>query len=48
MSSGDYAILIQRPISATMLALTASLCIVALAPILRDADGWRRRLGLER
>ena len=47
MSSGRYAILIERPISATMLALTATFCILALVPLFRGPIGWRQRLGLE-
>jgi putative tricarboxylic transport membrane protein len=38
MSQGDLSILVSRPISATMLVLTA---LILIAPIFRKANAWR-------
>ena len=38
MSQGDLAILVSRPISATMLALTA---LILLLPLFKKANTWR-------
>jgi putative tricarboxylic transport membrane protein len=38
MSQGDLSILVSRPISATMLALTA---VILIAPVFKKANAWR-------
>ena len=46
MSSGSYAIFLQRPIAATMLAIAAVLLLVSLRPLFRSGRDWRRGVGL--
>jgi putative tricarboxylic transport membrane protein len=48
MSAGSYAILIERPIAATMFGAVAVLLIVSLWPsFTRGGASWRRRVGLD-
>jgi putative tricarboxylic transport membrane protein len=47
LSAGDYTILFNRPIAATMLAFAAMLLLLSLLPLLRRGADWRRRMGLE-
>jgi putative tricarboxylic transport membrane protein len=47
MSAGSYAILIERPIAATMFAAVILLLIVSLGPSMARSGGWRRRVGLD-
>jgi putative tricarboxylic transport membrane protein len=47
MSAGDYMIFVQRPISATMLALGLVLLLLGLRPLFGKAAGWRSKVGLE-
>jgi putative tricarboxylic transport membrane protein len=46
MSSGSYAIFLQRPIAVSMLAGGAALLALSLLPILTRGLDWRRTLGL--
>jgi putative tricarboxylic transport membrane protein len=46
MSSGSYAIFMQRPIAATMLAAGIALLSLSLLPILKRGMDWRGPLGL--
>jgi putative tricarboxylic transport membrane protein len=46
MSSGSYAIFVNRPIAATMLAGGTVLLSLSLLPILAKGTDWRRALGL--
>lgn len=45
MSSGRYAIFLERPIAAAMLAAAAVLLLLSAVPLARRGD-WRARLGL--
>jgi len=47
MSSGNYAIFVNRPIAATMLLVGLGLLLLSLRPILTRGMDWRRRLGHE-
>jgi putative tricarboxylic transport membrane protein len=47
MSAGSYAILIERPIAATMFAAVILLLVVSLGPSMVLGSGWRRRVGLD-
>ncbi len=47
MSAGDYAIFIERPITAAMLALTAVILLYALWSALARRGDWRKTVGLE-
>ena len=47
MSAGDYAIFIERPIAAGMLALTAAILIYALWSALTRRAAWRKTVGLD-
>lgn len=47
MSSGSYAIFIDRPIAVGMLAVAAGLFLVSFLPALKRGAGWRRTIGLE-
>lgn len=47
MSSGSYAIFIDRPIAVGMLAVAAALFLVSFLPALKRGAGWRRTIGLE-
>jgi putative tricarboxylic transport membrane protein len=48
MSNGSYAIFVQKPLAATMLAIALVLLALGLVPLLRGkAGGWRARAGLE-
>jgi TctA family transporter len=46
MSDGHYAILVSRPISATLLAVGAVLVLLALRPLVGKTLDWRARLAL--
>ncbi len=46
MSDGRYAIFIDRPIAASMLAVAAGLLLLGLLPFLRRKVDWRTKLGL--
>jgi putative tricarboxylic transport membrane protein len=46
MSSGSYAIFINRPIAVTMLAVGVALLSLSVVPILTRGMDWRRALGL--
>jgi putative tricarboxylic transport membrane protein len=46
MSSGSYAIFVNRPIAATMLGGGAGLLLLSLLPTLIRGMDWRRALGL--
>ena len=46
MSSGNYAIFVNRPIAATMLAGGVALLLISLLPILTRGMDWRRAVGL--
>jgi putative tricarboxylic transport membrane protein len=46
MSSGSYAIFINRPIAASMLAVGVALLSLSVVPILTRGMDWRRALGL--
>jgi TctA family transporter len=46
MSDGHYAIFLNRPISATLLAVGAVLMILALRPLVSKTLDWRARLAL--
>jgi putative tricarboxylic transport membrane protein len=45
LSNGSYAIFFERPISAAMLAVVASVVLLNLYALIRRTD-WRRRFGL--
>jgi putative tricarboxylic transport membrane protein len=47
LSSGSYAIFLNRPIAATMLLLGLALLLVSLRPVLTRGFDWRRSLGLK-
>jgi len=47
MSSGRYAILLSRPIAATMLFIGAALLLLSLRPLFTSASDWRQHAGLE-
>ncbi|HEX6980414.1 MAG TPA: tripartite tricarboxylate transporter permease [Alphaproteobacteria bacterium] len=47
MSSGSYAIFVDRPIAIGMLAVAAVLLLLSFLPTLKRGSGWRRTLGLE-
>src|SRR5216684_5602380 len=47
MSDGHYAIFLQRPISATLLAVGAVLVLLALRPLISRTLDWRSRLPSE-
>jgi putative tricarboxylic transport membrane protein len=46
MSDGHYSIFLNRPISATLLAVGAVLMILALRPLASKTLDWRARLAL--
>jgi putative tricarboxylic transport membrane protein len=46
MSSGSYAIFINRPIAATMLGCGLALLLLGLVPLFARGVDWRRALGL--
>jgi putative tricarboxylic transport membrane protein len=47
LSNGSYAIFLERPIAAAMLAVVAGVALVNLYALIRRTD-WRRRFGLAR
>jgi putative tricarboxylic transport membrane protein len=47
MSSGNYAIFVNRPIAAVMLLVGLAVLLLSLRPLLTGGLDWRRRLGLE-
>ncbi|HEX9464670.1 MAG TPA: tripartite tricarboxylate transporter permease [Alphaproteobacteria bacterium] len=47
MSAGSYAILVERPIAATMFGAVILLLAVSLGPSLTRGGGWRRLVGLD-
>jgi putative tricarboxylic transport membrane protein len=47
MSSGRYAIFINRPIASTMLVLGLVLLLLGLVPFLMKTVDWRQRLGID-
>ncbi|MCC7483584.1 MAG: tripartite tricarboxylate transporter permease [Burkholderiales bacterium] len=47
MSAGDYGIFVNRPISATMLALGVVLFALSLRPLLARRTHWRAKIGLD-
>jgi len=47
MSAGNYAIFVTRPISVTLLAVGASLVLLALRPLISRTLDWRSRLPAE-
>ncbi len=46
MSSGSYAILVTRPISATLFAFTALLIVWSLVSLFTKKKDWRKEVGL--
>jgi putative tricarboxylic transport membrane protein len=46
MSDGHYSIFVNRPISATLLAVGAVLVLLALRPVVMKTLDWRARLTL--
>jgi putative tricarboxylic transport membrane protein len=46
MSDGSYAILIERPIAATLLVVGAVLVLLALRPLVTRRHDWRTKLAL--
>ncbi|MBI3002844.1 MAG: tripartite tricarboxylate transporter permease [candidate division NC10 bacterium] len=46
MSSGRYAIFVNRPIAAALLLLGLAVLLISLRPLLTGGLDWRRRLGL--
>jgi len=46
LSGGRYAIFVERPIAATMLAAAAALLLLGLAPLVARGRDWRARLPL--
>src|SRR5437879_6095099 len=47
MSSGSYAIFVNRPIAAVMLFCGFVLLLLSLLPFLRKTLDWRQRLGID-
>ncbi len=47
MSSGRYAIFVNRPIAAVMLLVGGGLLLLGLRPLFTRGADWRRRVGLE-
>jgi len=47
MSSGNYAIFVNRPIAAVMLLVGLGLLLLGMKPLLTRGMNWRRRLGQE-
>ncbi len=47
LSSGRYAVFVQRPIAATMLLLGAALLLLSLRPLITAGLDWRRGLGVK-
>ncbi|MBF8253695.1 MAG: Tripartite tricarboxylate transporter permease [Deltaproteobacteria bacterium] len=47
MSSGSYAIFVNRPIALVMLAVGLALLLLSVVPFLMKRVDWRQRLGLE-
>jgi putative tricarboxylic transport membrane protein len=47
MSSGSYAIFLNRPIATTLLIIGAALLLLSLRPLFTGAGDWRRQVGLE-
>ena len=47
MSSGSYAILVNRPIALVMLTVGLALLLLSIVPFLIRTVDWRQRLGLE-
>jgi putative tricarboxylic transport membrane protein len=47
LSAGSYAIFVQRPGAAVMLALAALLVLLALKPLVSKRADWRERMGTE-
>ncbi|MGE5850528.1 MAG: tripartite tricarboxylate transporter permease [Candidatus Methylomirabilota bacterium] len=48
LSSGSYAVFVNRPIAATMLLAGLLLLLLSLRPLLTAGLDWRRQLGLSR
>jgi TctA family transporter len=46
MSSGSYAIFVNRPIAAVMLFIGAALLLLSLRPVFARGADWRQRFGL--
>jgi putative tricarboxylic transport membrane protein len=46
MSSGSYAIFVNRPIAAAMLLVGAALLLLSLRPLFARGVDWRQRFGL--
>jgi TctA family transporter len=46
MSDGRYAIFVNRPIAATLLAAAAFLTLLGLVPLISRGVDWRTRLAL--
>ena len=47
MSSGRYAILVNRPIAAVMLLFGLALLLLSLVPFLLKIVDWRQKLGID-
>jgi putative tricarboxylic transport membrane protein len=47
MSSGSYAIFVNRPIALVMLTVGLTLLLLSVVPFLIKTIDWRQRLGLE-
>jgi putative tricarboxylic transport membrane protein len=47
MSSGSYAIFVNRPIALVMLTVGLALLLLSIVPFLMKRVDWRQRLGLE-
>ena len=47
MSSGSYAIFVNRPIASVMLLIGLALLLLSLVPFMMKSVDWRQRLGIE-
>jgi putative tricarboxylic transport membrane protein len=47
LSSGSYAVFVNRPIAASMLVVGLALLLLSLRPLLTAGVDWRRSLGLK-
>jgi len=47
MSSGSYAIFVNRPIASVMLLVAVVLLLFSLLPFLVKSIDWRQKLGIE-
>ena len=47
LSSGSYAVFVNRPIAVSMLVVGLALLLLSLRPLLTAGLDWRRGLGLK-